>query len=438
MDIALSNKVDVEASRLDVMNFLNEMASDFPDAISFVSGRPTEKIFDLGNWINGVHDFAQHYADRHGTDVGTAMRMLSQYGRTNGIINDLIALQVEKDERITCKGKQVLVTAGCQEAMDLCVKTFCRDPGDVLLVRSPTYIGITGAASLNDVEIAAFSCDREDEVLHALKEKVHGLELEGKCPKALYLVPEFDNPTGEVLSRQTRESIISFCASKRILILEDNPYGMFRFEGTRTLPMYVLDRHGCVVYLGTYSKTVCPTVRIGFAIVPEVLFDGAVSGGVLVDRLSQAKSFSAVNTSQINQAVIGGVLLAEECSLKRIVEPTLAIYRCNRDAMIEALSREFLGFDQQVTWNCPQGGFFLSVLLPFKFEHSEAQVCAEEYGVLVMPMSFFALDDGQNYRVRFAYSNVTPEQIREGMARFAAYVKYRIASVDAAFEVYCQ
>ncbi|WP_035060868.1 aminotransferase-like domain-containing protein [Andreprevotia chitinilytica] len=421
-------EVSIESSRLDVMNFLNEMANDFPDAISFVSGRPSEQFFDLEHWIKRIPEFVHYYADRQQIDFARAMNQLAQYGRTNGVINELIARQVGTDEGIECASSQVLITAGCQEAMDLCVKVLCRDADDVVLVRSPTYIGITGAAELNGVRLAAFTADSEALLLPALQEKVRELEQQGKCPRVLYLVPDFDNPTGEVLSRQTREDVIAFCAAKRIVVLEDNPYGMFRFEGERIQPMQALDTQGCVVYLGTYSKTICPTLRIGFVVVPAHLFGSKAAAAALLGRLSQAKSFAAVNTSQITQAIAGGLLLAEGCSVAQLVAPVVSIYRRNRDALIHCLQAAFADYADQITWNTPTGGFFLNITLPFEFKRQEAECCAKEYKVLVMPLSYFALDEKQDYRVRMAYSNITPALIEDGVQRFAAFIKDRLAT----------
>jgi len=408
-----------------VMNFLNEIASEYPSAVSFASGRPAETLFDVEKFLARVPDFVRHLAQQQRMSVASAYNLLAQYGRTNGIINDLIASQVAADEGIQCAANRVLVTTGCQEAMELCVTTLCRDKNDVILARSPTYIGITGVADLHQVEIVPFSC-QEQNVAAALEEAVAGAERRGKRPRALYLVPDFDNPTGEVLSRSTREQIISFCARKSIVILEDNPYALFRYEGANIPRMISLDTQGCVAYLGTYSKTVCPGLRVGFVILPQKLFGDPLASQSLLDELSQAKSFVTCNTSQISQAAVGGVLLAESCSLSRRITPAIEVYRKNRDTMLNALARAFCEHGDRVQWNKPEGGFFLTVTLPFRFKKRETQICAEEYGVIVMPLSFFALIDDQDYRVRLAFSNTTPARIEDGIERFSRFVHDRL------------
>jgi (S)-3,5-dihydroxyphenylglycine transaminase len=232
--------------------------------------------------------------------------------------------------------------------------------------------------------------------------------------RAVYLVPEFDNPTGTVISLKERRAVLEACARHGVTILEDNPYGMFRFEGTPTPTFFALDTYGCVIYLGTYSKTICPAVRVGFAI---------VSGrSALLANLSQTKSFVTVNTSQLMQAMVGGFLLDQEGSLRRHVQPAIAHYRLNRDTMLAALEREFADRAGTISWNRPEGGFFLVLRLPSQFAHEQAHVCARDYGVVVMPLSFFAHDDGSDCCVRLAFSNASPAEIEVGVQRFARFV----------------
>lgn len=413
-----------QASRLDVMNFLNEVAADYPQAISFASGRPLEEAFDIGRWLGRIPDFVRRHAALNATSEEVALRLLAQYGRTDGIVNDLIAEQVRNDENILCDGRQIIVTVGCQEAIELCVRSLCRDAGDVVLVRSPTYIGVTGVADLNGIAIAPFGGDDLDSLAEALDAAATALEREGRHARAVYLVPDFDNPTGSVLPRSTRERVIAVCAARGIVVLEDNPYGMFRYEGEQVPTMAALDTGGCVVYLGTYSKTLCPALRVGFAIVPTRLFGDASRADALHAQLSQLKSFITVNTSQLMQALVGGVLLAERGSLAAIVAPAREAYQRKRDEMVRCLAAAFT-HRPTIRWNAPAGGFFLVVELPFAVGAAEAEICARDYGVIVMPLAFFALDDRHDHYVRLAFSNVALDAIEDGISRFARFVDDR-------------
>lgn len=414
------------ASRLAVMNFLNEVALDHPKAISFASGRPAEAFFAIEQWMSRIDDFVAYYATSQGLSPQAAYNLLAQYGRTNGVIADLVAKQVANDERIACHGSQIVMTTGCQEAIALAVASLCTDENDVLLVRSPTYIGATGVADVQRVEIAAVSCADPGDLVAELRREVTALAARGKRARAFYLIAEFDNPTGTVLPVEVRREILTFCEHERIVILEDNPYGMFRFEGEPTEPLFSLDRSGCVVYLGTYSKTLCPALRVGFMIVPERLFGGADASRAFLDGVSRIKSFLTVNTSQIMQALVGGMLLAEGGTLQRIVQPPLAFYRDNRDAMLDSLAAELGSFAPAVRWNRPLGGFFLTLTLPFPFGRRELELCAREHGVLTMPLSFFALNDREANSVRLAYSNVAKDDVAEGVRRFATFVRDRV------------
>ncbi|MDP9975352.1 (S)-3,5-dihydroxyphenylglycine transaminase [Variovorax paradoxus] len=423
----MSEIIDVKtqqpaSSRLQVMNFLNEIAEKYPRAISFASGRPAERFFDLQSSGEHISHFIQHFAETNRLGVDAAFNRLAQYGRTNGIINSLISRQIANDEKIDCNADQVIVTAGCQEAMDLCLTTLCPDPKDVVLARTPTYIGITGVADLNGIPLVPFECTRPEEFVTELRAATVRAENQGLRPRALYLIPDFDNPTGASLPRETREEIIEFCAAKEIVVLEDNPYGLFRFEEAPIPTMFTLDRRGCVIYLGTYSKTICPALRVGYAILPERLFGKKDRSILLMDQLSQAKSFGTVNTSQLAQAIVGGVLLKENFSLAKIVSRTTQFYRTNRDTLIAALGREFGSNGRKLQWNIPAGGFFLTVTLPFEFTDKEAEICARDYEVLVMPLAFFSLNDSKHRGVRLAFSNTTSEFISEGISRFRRFV----------------
>jgi (S)-3,5-dihydroxyphenylglycine transaminase len=281
---------------------------------------------------------------------------------------------------------------------------------------------MTGAADLNRIELVPVGAPDNPKPAEGLRLAVEAAARAGKRPRVLYLVPDFDNPTGTVLTRAEREEIIDLCARHQIIVIEDNPYGMFRYDGEQVPSMYSLDTHGCVIFLGTYSKTLCPTVRVGFAAVPEQLFDGKGDGRDLVARLSQAKSFVTVNTSQLTQAVVGSVLLAEDCTLERRVAEARDLYRSNRDHMLACLDKKFSRFGSQISWNRPEGGFFLTMRLPFEFGQREAEVCAGDYGVLVLPLSFFALDRSQDRSIRLAFSNVSHGQIESGIDRLYAFV----------------
>lgn len=409
------------------MNFLNEVSERFPQAISFASGRPADDFFEMDQWLGETGQFVRHFGAVNNLSDERARKLIAQYGRTAGIIGDLISAQLRNDEHIDCGSGQILVTAGCQEAIELLLRSLCTDVNDVILVRSPSYIGITGAADLASIDVVPIFCDDDEHLGAELASTIATLESRGKRARALYLVPDFDNPTGKVLSARVRTDIIEVCAKHSVAILEDNPYGMFRYAGDRVPSMFELDRHGCVVFLGTYSKTVCPALRVGFIVVPAFFRPHAVTGGDFIHLMSQRKSFGTLNTSQISQAIIGGILLRENLSLRRFVSPALKLYRENRDRMLAALESQLGQYAGRISWNRPDGGFFLTLSLPFEFLAADVEQCARQCGVLVMPLSFFALGDDNKSVIRLAFSNVAPEMIEVGIGRLGRFLGSRMA-----------
>jgi (S)-3,5-dihydroxyphenylglycine transaminase len=412
--------------RLAVMRFLNEIADDHPGAISLASGRPADAFFEIDAWLEAIPRFQAHVAEALGTDAAAAGRRLAQYGRTGGMINGLVAGQLLNDEGLDCDPGRIVITAGCQEAIALCIQALCARPGDVVLARNPTYIGATGVADLLGVEIVPLEPHADGDAALALEATAARLAAQGKTARAFYVTPEFDNPTGTVMPLAEREALLAACRALRVVILEDNPYGMFRFDGEAEPHLAAMDRDGVVVYLGTYSKTLCPAVRVGCAAVPKRLFGDEAASAALVAELVERKSYSTVNTSQLNQALVGGVLLREGGTLRRIVEAPRLYYRRNRDLLLERLDTAFAGLESAVTWNRPRGGFFLSLSLPFPFGSADVVRCAAEYGFVVMPMSFFALDDSEQHRIRIAFSGVGPAELTTAIDSFGQYVRDRL------------
>jgi (S)-3,5-dihydroxyphenylglycine transaminase len=320
----------------------------------------------------------------------------------------------------------VIITSGCQEVLDLCVGVLCSRPGNIVLAIDPAYIGITGAAARHNVEIAPVSVSNNSDLLQAVADAVRLAEAAGKRPSVLYAVPTFDNPTGTVMSQTVREALLVYCAEKRIVILEDNPYGMIRFEGSPVSTLFGQDRQGCVIYCGTFSKTLCPGVRVGFMLLPDTLFGSAADATELSSQVSQAKSFVTVNTSQISQAIVGGILLSTNGTLRTIVEPSVALYKQKRDSMLNQLEACFADIRDLVSWNIPEGGFFLVITLPFYFSMVEAEACAQMFKILVMPVQSFSLGEKPDNRVRLSFSYAALTDIPVGITRFSQFVHQRL------------
>jgi (S)-3,5-dihydroxyphenylglycine transaminase len=407
-----------------VIKFLNEVADDYPSAISLATGRPTDRFSErLGPAaiLGALSLYQQSYSKKH----ANAQARLLQYGPTHGIINDLIAENLRVDETIPATSDRVLITSGCQEALTLCISCLCPAPDDVLLVCNPTYAGAVGAARASGVTVHSVPINAPSlavGIAQAYETSLH----RNRQPRAIYLIPTFDNPTGRVLDEMQRRAILQVCATLHLVILEDNPYGMFRYDGDAVRTLASLDCAGSVVYLSTFSKTMVPTLRVGAVTLPETLFGDRTASLALWNSLVQRKSLLTINTSQISQAIVGGILLDEQCTLQRWILPALDWYRANRDTMLRQLGVHFAPISNYVRWNHPAGGFFLSLELPFPFDAYAAAECAGEEGVIVMPMCFFSSDSAYDNMIRLSFSSVEPQQICDGIQALAHYVRKRI------------
>jgi (S)-3,5-dihydroxyphenylglycine transaminase len=399
------------SGQAESISFLNEIADKFRSAISFAAGAPTTRF--LGR-LNAAALLS----------ASSSFPSL-QYGRTAGVINESVARQLRTDEGVAANPDQLLITSGCQEAIMLCMAALCPDPSDVMLVCNPTYPGAIGAAQSSRVAVVPIGHPSR-RLAEAIEETTAELRKQSRTVRGIYLIPTFDNPTGATLNKDDRCDILAVCTRHRIVVLEDNAYGMFRYEGEEVPPMAALDSTGCVIYLSSYSKTVAPGLRIGAATLPETLFGDRSLSRSLFQELQQRKSFVTLNTSQINQAILQQFLLTQDFTLRSWIEPARRLYLENRNAIVEHLEATVRPISPKISWKNPEGGFFLSLCLPFRFDAASVNECASEFGVIVTPMSFFALDESQNCVVRLAFSSLDPQTVGLGVAALTRYVNWRL------------
>lgn len=421
MDVSL--KTCFADPSLEVMNFLNEVVLRYPQAVSFAPGRPAERHFDVEGSLRQVPHYVEHRTAETGWTPSAVWNDLGQYNKTNGIINGLIARQLELDEGIRTEPASIVVTVGCQEGMVLLLLALF-EPGDVLLVSDPTYIGITGLATIMGIPMVPIPTGENGLEPERVAAAIEEVRRSGRRPRAMYDIPDFNNPLGTRMPLPARRELLRIAREQEVLVFEDNPYGMFAYDGDPLPTLKAMDEDRVVIYMGSFSKTLYPGLRVGYLVADQevVSAHGRTS---LAAELSKVKSLTTVTSSPVVQAVVGASLLDNGGSLKRLVEGKLPFYRGNRDCMVAALERE-LGGLPGVRWNRPEGGFFLTLNLPFDFDEECLQACARDHGVIVCPMSFFSLAGGREREVRLSFSYVTPEQIEDGIRRFAAFVKGRL------------
>ena len=426
---ALSVNSALDSPKLEVMNFLNEIANQYPEAISFAPGRPHESHFEVSNSLEYIAVYARSQLNGESPACSDAYAALGQYGRTNGMIGTLIANMLRNDEGIAVESDDIVVTVGCQEAMCICLLTLCGNLGDVVLVPDPAYVGISGAARVLGIEVVPVSCTDDGIDMSAMEHTVSELRRAGKCARLLYLSPDFANPTGTTISQSQRESLIAFTRSLGIVIVEDHAYNYFQYDGTRIPAMKCAADSDHVIYLGSFSKSVYPGLRLGFIATTIHISTANGTTKPLALEFSKVKSMLTVNTSPLCQAIVGGLLLSNGCSLKQYVAPKVQKLQESRDAMLAALAQYFPLSEQWcagISWNKPAGGFFLCLKLPFMVTSEDLARSAKEYGVLWTPMAYFFLHQSTSNEIRLAFSYVTTEQIQRGIGALARMVKQRL------------
>jgi (S)-3,5-dihydroxyphenylglycine transaminase len=405
---------------LGAMDFLNEVVLDHPDAISFAPGRPHESQLRVADVAPGIDRFVSHLAGLRGVPAAAVRDELGQYQRTNGIVNDVVASQLRNDEGIDVAPDAVMITNGAQEAMLVALMGAFDPASDVLLCSDPTYIGITAPAAILGIEVVGVPSGPDGLETAAVEAAIRQVHDRGRVPRALYDVPDFNNPLGTTMPLAARRRLIEVAHGAGMLLLEDNPYGMFAYDGPRLPALKALDATRTVVYIGSYAKTVLPGLRVGFLVADQPCAPG---GRPLAAELSRVKSVTTVNTSPIAQAALAGILLEHGCSLTRYVQPRVDFCRRNRDHLLARLEQE-LGATA-VTWNRPRGGFFVTLTLPFDFDDECFRTCAADFGVVVCPMSLFSIASARANQVRLAFSYVDGAEIDAGVERLARFVHRR-------------
>jgi len=412
---------------LGSIGFLNEVMSRFPDAISFAPGAP--HLADLldTDATRSVDVFVEHLRRTRGLDLHGARRLLYEYGPARGLINDLVAAALRTDHGVDVPPEAVVITVGAQEAMLLTLRALFRDAADVLVVAEPCFVGITGAARLLDIEVVAVPDTDNGPDLDALDAVCARLAARGRRVRAMYVAPDYANPSGTEMDRASRRRLLGTAEREDFLLLEDNAYGFTKsVESGHPPALKAMDGGDRVVQIGTFAKLCFPGARVGYVVAdqPVRTADGRIR--LLADELAALKSMVTVNTSPLCQAVIGGMLLEHGGSFAELARERGAFYQGNLTLLLEALERHLCPdgrAPQGVSWNRPSGGFFVRMRLPVTVDEALLEVSASRYGVLWTPMSQFYRGPGGDRELRLSCSYLDPEGIDEGAARLAAFLR---------------
>jgi 2-aminoadipate transaminase len=374
------------------------IASRTGDLISFAAGYPDPMGFP---W-NEFREIANELLT--GED-GSVL----QYGPTRGyrpLLESIVG--VLEARGINADLSEVMTTSGSQQGLDLTARVLIA-PGDVVLVEVPTYTGAIAAFRNAQCRLVGVQQDPDGINLDELDAACLRERSAGSRVNLLYLVPNFQNPAGILLSLEKRARLLDWAERRNVLIIEDDPYGDLYFEdvasAAETRPLKADDRNGRVVYLSTFSKTLAPGFRVAWVAGPAPIIERFDTAKQSMDLMC-----GILDQRVVHQAIVRGVLARQAAPLRRL-------YQKRRDVMEQTL-RDQLG--DRLTWIQPKGGFFLWARLPAGCECEPLLVKAMEQGVIFVIGSAFCVDGSGHDRVRLSFSWPTPDRIRDGARRMAA------------------
>ena len=313
-------------------------------------------------------------------------------------------------EGIRAKSDDVVITTGSQAALDLITRIFI-DPGDVILVEAPSYVGALGVFAQYQSQVVHIAMDDKGLIPSALSEAITKVRAAGGKIKFLYCIPNFQNPSGVTMPANRRTEILDICREAEIFVVEDNPYGLLGFDGPVPNAMRAED-HENVIYLGSFSKTIVPGLRVGWTLVPQ---------GVK-DKLIIANESSVLCPSNFAQLTISSYLAHEPW--RDQIASFCSLYKERRDAMLETLDAHF---PASATWTKPKGGFYVWVTLPPEIDTKLLVPRAIAAKVAYVPGTAFYADGFGSWQMRLSYCHPTPERIRQGVAALGNVVKEEIA-----------
>jgi 2-aminoadipate transaminase len=336
-----------------------------------------------------------------------------QYGPTEGFEAMKSAIRgVMATEGMAPDPEDIIVTTGGQQAIDLITKTLV-DPGDPVICEAPTYPGAVPVFCSYQADTHQVEMDDAGMKVDELEKLLDRLETDGRRPKFIYTVPSFQNPAGVSLSAERRRRLVDLARRREVLVVEDNPYGLLRYEGEPQPPLYQLDGGDYVVYVGTLSKILSPGIRLGWAVAPPPVMEKIVLG----------KQATDLCTSTLTQYF--ALEYFGENRWREYVDSLRGIYRSRRDAMLEALDRHF---PEQATWTRPGGGLFVWATLPAYIDTSDLLAKALRENVAFVPGAAAYVDEDRGTSsMRLNFSGSTEDEIREGIRRIGKVVSEQVA-----------
>jgi 2-aminoadipate transaminase len=370
-----------------------------PDIISFGGGMPSPNAFP----IKIIERITKKVLERHGVQA-------LQYGPTEGItpLREALIKRMKKTRNIRCNLNQIMITTGSQQVLDLIPKILI-NPGDYIVVESPTYIGALTAFNCYQPNYISICMDECGMKTHELEEKIKANK--DKSIKFIYTIPEFQNPTGVSLSLERKKHLLEIAEAHDILILEDEAYSELEYVRKRLPPIKSMDKNEKVIYTHTFSKVLSPGFRLGWVVGDEEI----------IRKMAIAKQGVDLCTNMLVQ------FIAEEYIRTGLIDRQIPkirkMYKKKRDIMLKALEKHF---PKKSCWTKPEGGMFIWVSLPDKIDTKEMFADAIKAKVAYVHGASFCVDGSGKNCMRLNFSNTDDVKIEEGIKRLARIIKERL------------
>jgi Transcriptional regulators containing a DNA-binding HTH domain and an aminotransferase domain (MocR family) and their eukaryotic orthologs len=374
-----------------------------PDVISFAGGLPAPDVFPVEEFKAACAYVLDHFGSQ-----------ALQYGATDGYLplREMIAEYTNRLGISVCP-ENILITSGSQQALDLLGMVFI-NPGDRIVVESPTYLGALQSWNAYGAEYVSVACDEEGMCVDELEEALR------TGPKFIYVLPNFQNPTGVTLSLERRKKLVQLADQYGVPIVEDDPYGQLRYEGENIASLEFIDANlreknghytGNVIYLSSFSKILAPGLRLAWMVAPQAV----------ISKLITAKQGVDLHTATFNQIVANEI--SKNNFLDKHIQRIQNTYRTRRDAMLESLEEQM---PEGVTWTHPQGGLFLWATTPASINTLQLFAQAEAQKVAFVPGEYFYANGQIHNTMRLNFSCCQPDVINEGICRLGTLLKQEI------------
>ncbi len=369
------------------------------DVISLAGGLPDTSTFP-----------SDSYASLMSQVAATSCARALQYGPTEGLaVVKHCIVEVMRAEAMEVDEDELLVTTGGQQVIDLVCKTLL-DPGDVVICEAPTYPGAVPTFCTYQAEVVQVTMDRDGMRTDELEATLDELERSGRRPKFIYTVPNFHNPAGVTLSLERRHELVRIASERELLVLEDNPYGLLRYEGVPLPTLRSLDEE-FIIYAGTFSKILSPGVRLGWAVAPAPV----------LAKMNLGKQAADLCSSSISQYFVSAYF--ESGPWEDYVRSLTDIYRRRRDVMLDGLAEYF---PREAEWTHPQGGLFIWATLPDYIDTTDLLARGLEEHVAFVPGRAAYVDGRGGSCMRLNFSGVGVDDIREGLKRLGEIVREQV------------